>query len=166
MMGLVDVLDNFPKENPQREKLIGILRRSADAILAFRDVDSKLWWQVVDKPGKAGNFLEASASAMFVYVFAKGANKGYLGREFSSAAWESYDELVNHFTTTDANGHINFRAVCGSVGLGGQPYRDGSYDYYVGVPKRTNDLRGVGAFLLAAIALEKTQPPDTLRGDK
>ncbi|MGA9405847.1 MAG: glycoside hydrolase family 88 protein, partial [Bacteroidota bacterium] len=90
-MGLVDVLDYFPEDHPQREKLIGILRRLADAILAFRDADSKLWWQVVDKPGKTKNFQEASASAMFTYVFAKGANKGYLNKKFYAAARESFE---------------------------------------------------------------------------
>ena len=165
-MGLVDVLDYFPKDHPQREKLIDILRQLAGAILAYRDTDSKLWWQVVDKPGKVKNFQEASASAMFTYVFAKGANKGYLDKKFTTAAQESFEGIVKHFTTTDKNGHIDFHEVCGSVGLGSQPYRDGSYEYYVGVPRRTNDLRGIGTFLLAAIELEKAQGTDILRKDK
>ncbi|MGA7161751.1 MAG: glycoside hydrolase family 88 protein [Bacteroidota bacterium] len=165
-MGLVDVLDYFPQDHPRRGELIAIFRRLADALLAFRDKDSKLWWQVVNRPDSAKNFPEASASAMFTYAFAKGANKGYLDKKFYTAAQESFEAIVEHFTTTDKNGHIEFHDVCGSVGLGGQPYRDGSYEYYVGVPRRTNDLRGIGAFLLAAVELEKGQVPGTLREGK
>jgi unsaturated rhamnogalacturonyl hydrolase len=39
--------------------------------------------------------------------------------------------------------------------LGGKPYRDGSYEYYISEPQRTNDMKGYGSFLLAAIELQK-----------
>lgn len=45
--------------------------------------------------------------------------------------------------------------TCRSAGLGGKPYRDGSYAYYISEPRRLNDFKGVGPFLLAAIALEE-----------
>ncbi|GIC93639.1 putative glycosyl hydrolase family 88 [Aspergillus udagawae] len=35
-------------------------------------------WQVMDRPGEPGNFVEASASAMIAYVLAKGVRLGYL----------------------------------------------------------------------------------------
>ncbi|KAF4277025.1 hypothetical protein KXX16_000507 [Aspergillus fumigatus] len=42
-------------------------------------------WQVMDRPGEPGNFVEASASAMIAYVLAKGVRLGYLpGRSPSS----------------------------------------------------------------------------------
>jgi unsaturated rhamnogalacturonyl hydrolase len=34
-------------------------------------------------------------------------------------------------------------------GLGGKPYRDGSYEYYIQEPLKTNDVKGMGAFILA-----------------
>jgi unsaturated rhamnogalacturonyl hydrolase len=42
--------------------------------------------------------------------------------------------------------------------LGGDPYRSGSFEYYIGEPKRLNDMKGVGPFLRAAIELEKHTP--------
>ena len=36
-------------------------------------------------------------------------------------------------------------------GLGGIPYRDGSYDYYVNEPKRDDDLKAIGPFIQACI---------------
>jgi unsaturated rhamnogalacturonyl hydrolase len=49
---------------------------------------------------------------------------------------------------------INLNNVCSVGGLGGNPYRDGSFEYYISEPKRTNDFKGYGAFMLAAIELE------------
>ena len=50
-------------------------------------------------------------------------------------------------------------------GLGGEPYRDGTYAYYIGEKVVTNDAKGVGAFLLASSEMEYA-PESTLgRGD-
>jgi unsaturated rhamnogalacturonyl hydrolase len=40
-------------------------------------------------------------------------------------------------------------------GLGGNPYRDGSYAYYTGEKVVVNDPKGIGAFLLAAVATDE-----------
>jgi unsaturated rhamnogalacturonyl hydrolase len=45
--------------------------------------------------------------------------------------------------------------TCKSAGLGGDPYRDGSFEYYISETPRKNDMKGIGPFLLAAIELEK-----------
>ena len=39
-------------------------------------------------------------------------------------------------------------------GLGGKPYRDGSYAYYMSEKVITNDPKGVGAFLMAVNEME------------
>ena len=49
-------------------------------------------------------------------------------------------------------------------GLGGDPYRDGSYAYYIGEKIATNDPKGVGAFLLAASEMETAQNAKLGRG--
>src|SRR4029078_4554092 len=76
-MALVDTLDNVPERHPQRAELLAILKRLANAVEKYQDKDSGLWYQVVDKAGAKGNYLEASASCMFVYALAKGVRQGY-----------------------------------------------------------------------------------------
>ena len=155
MMGLVDVLDYFPKNNPKREELVRIFRNLASALLKYQDRRTKLWYQVVNKAGAKGNYLESSASAMFVYAFAKGAEKGYLSEKYLNSAEAGFQGLLKYEVVTGSNGHPTLMNTCGSVGLGGDPYRDGSYDYYVSVPRYENDFRGVGPFILAALELER-----------
>ena len=52
--------------------------------------------------------------------------------------------------------------VFGVAGLGGTPYRDGSFEYYVQEPIATNDFKGAGPFILAALELEKAELMKTL----
>jgi unsaturated rhamnogalacturonyl hydrolase len=154
-MGLVDVLDYVPVDHPQRKELITILQGLADALLRVRDQNTSLWYQVVDQGGKGGNYLESSSSSMFAYAFAKGANKGYLDAKFFAAAEESFNGVIKYRVTIDDSGFVDLHQTCAGVGLGGNPYRDGSFEYYVGAPQRTNDMKGIGPFLRAAIELEK-----------
>jgi unsaturated rhamnogalacturonyl hydrolase len=157
-MAMVDVLDHLPAEHPQRPALIAQFREFMPAILRSRDAKTKLWFQVMERPTAEGNYPEASASAMFVYAMAKGVNKGYLGTEFAGAARESFEEVLRRFVTVDDAGGIFLHDVVKVSGLGGTPYRDGSIVYYLSEPRRTNDFKGYGPFLLAAIEIEKLRP--------
>ena len=154
VMGLVDVLDYVPKDHPGRQKLIDILKRTSKALLNFRDENSKVWYQVLDQGNRKGNYLEASASCMFTYAFAKGARKGYLPQKYLTAAKESFKGILKNFIKVDPNGLVSLLHTCSGAGLGGKPYRDGSFSYYIGVPQATNDFKGMGPFIMAALQLE------------
>lgn len=156
VMALVDVLDYMPKDHPKRKELIKYLNNASEAILKFQDNKSGLWYQVTDKGGEKDNYLEASGSAMFSYAFAKGANKGYLPAKFKKAANKAFDGLTTVLIKkVDEDGGITLKNCCQVAGLGGNPYRDGSYEYYVNERKKDNDPKATGPFILAAIELNR-----------
>lgn len=156
MMALVDVLDVLPRNHSDREEVIAILQHTAEALLEVRDVETGLWYQVLDHGGNSGNYLEGSGSAMFLYAFAKGAKHKYLDQEFFTIAEETFQNLTETFIREEADGTISMVNICGGCGLGGtNPYRDGSYDYYISEQRVKNDPKGVGPFILAAIELDK-----------
>lgn len=153
-MALVDVLDAFPADHPGRADLIGILRRLAPAVLKFRDPATRTWYQVMDLGNRKGNYFEASASCMFTYAFAKGARLGYLDSAYFDRARESFEGIVRTMVAEQGDGTVSLLHTCQGAGLGGDPYRDGSYEYYIGEPQRVNDFKGVGPFIMAALQLE------------
>jgi len=155
-MALVDVLDYFPEDHPKRNSLITILKNLSESLMKYRDSKTKLWYQVVDKGDREGNYFEASGSLMFTYTFAKGANKGYLDKKYLAFAKESFNGAVENLVTVDNKGILYLTNVCAGAGLGGKPYRDGSYEYYINEKIRTNDFKGYGPFILSAIELEKS----------
>lgn len=153
-MALVDTLDYFPKNHPQRGALIEILKRLAVAVQKYQEPKSGLWYQVLDKGGEKGNYLESSVACMFTYALAKAVRKGYLPGSFLRVAQKAYGGIVNRFIKTDATGQVNLEGTVSVAGLGGNPYRDGSYEYYLSEKVVTNDPKGVGAFLMASKEIE------------
>jgi unsaturated rhamnogalacturonyl hydrolase len=153
-MALVDVLEHFPAEHPRRAELLGILGRLAVAVEKYQEPKSGLWYQVLDRGGEKGNYLEASASAMFVYSLAKAVRLGYLPESYLKVARKGWDGIGRRFVEEAAGGGVNFKGTVSVAGLGGNPYRDGSYAYYLSEPVVTNDAKGVGAFLMACAEME------------
>jgi len=151
-MALVDVLDFFPKDHPARPEIIATLKKLCDGVVKQQDPASGLWWQVVDQGGRQGNYLEATASSMFVYAMAKGVNHGYLSRDYVPAILKGYNGIVEKLIKTDAKGNVSLTRCCSVAGLGYG--RDGSYEYYIKEPVVDNDLKGVGPFILAGIELQ------------
>lgn len=155
-MALVDVLDYLPDDHPGRAALTAILQRVAEAVVRVQDQATGLWHQVLDQGGRPGNYLEASASCMFIYALAKGVRKACLAPGLMAAARKGYSGALERFIAVDDRGWVNLNGTCSVAGLGGTPYRDGSFEYYVGEPVATNDYKGVGAFILAAVEIEKS----------
>ena len=145
----------LPKDHPDRDSLITILQNTSDALLKVRDPKTGLWYQVLNEIGREGNYIEGSGSAMFTYVFARGAHKGYLDKKFLSVANESFDAMVETLISKDEKGLLTMHNICGGCGLGGNPYRDGSYEYYINEKRVDNDPKGVAPFIIAAIELNK-----------
>jgi len=153
-MALVDVLDYFPADHPQRKELINILNRFAKAFTAYQDPKSGLWYDVPDKQTTPKNYKEASASCMLVYTLAKGVRKGYLSSSYLANAKKGFDGIIREFIEVGANGQVNLKGTVAVSGLGGNPYRDGSFEYYMSEPVIVNDPKGMGAFINCANEME------------
>jgi unsaturated rhamnogalacturonyl hydrolase len=153
-MALVDVLDYLPKNHPRQAEIIQIFKRLCTALKTYQDAETGVWFQVVDKATVPGNYVESSGSCMFVYAFAKGTRLGYLDNAFRTAAVKGFDGLVKNFVVRDEHGFVHLTKSCSGAGLGGNPLRDGSFDYYIKEPLRTDDLKAVGPFMQASIEVE------------
>lgn len=155
VMAIVDILDDLPANHPKRGELLKILDRTLRAVIKIQDPDTGIWWQVLDQGDREGNYLESSGTSMFIYAIVKGVRESYLDRTFLPAAEKAFQGLIDNLITLDDEGQANLHGICKSAGLGGEPYRDGTYQYYVSEPIVSNNLHGVGAFILAASEIEQ-----------
>lgn len=158
VMGVVETLDHFPADHPERAAIIQTLRDAAEAIARVQDPVTGLWWNVMDQPNRAGNYLEASSSSMFVFALAKGARLGYLAPEYRQVAERGFGGLLSNLVRENPDGTVSLINVVQVSGLGGNnrrdgSYRDGTFDYYASEPVVTDDYKGVGPFILAALEL-------------
>ena len=154
-MALVDVLETMPASVPGRQVLTDILGRIVSALPGYSDGRTGMWYQVMDQPGRDGNYLEATSSAMFVYSLLKGIRLGVLDSSLTDYARESYSRLLDTFVRRDESGLLNLDHCCSVAGLGGkEPGRDGSFGYYISEPVRSNDPKGIGPLVWAALETE------------
>ncbi len=153
-MGIVDTLEHFPKDHPRRGELIAILNRLVVAVEKVQDKKSGVWWDILDFPGREKNYLESSCSAMFVYAIARGVREGYLPEKHMKIATTGWAGIQREFIKTNDKGETTWEGTVSVSGLGGNPYRDGSYEYYMSEKLRTNDAKGLGPAIRAAVAIE------------
>jgi len=153
-MALVDILDFMPYDHPKRKEIVDVMQKVADGIVKFQDKESGVWYQVVDQGDREGNYLESSASSMFVYFLYKAVRMGYLDDSYLEAAGNGYKGILDNLIEENADGTISLTNCCAVAGLGGNPYRDGSFEYYISEPVIKNDPKAIGPFIWASIEHE------------
>jgi rhamnogalacturonyl hydrolase YesR len=154
-MALVEVLEVFPKNHPKRPHLVAMLNRIAAALEKYQDTTSGVWWQIVDKGTQKGNYLEASGSTQFCYALAKGIRLGVLDKKYLTAVKKGYDGILTTFIDEDTNGLLHIHHSCSGGGLGGVPYRSGTYDYYINEPQRSDDLKTIGPLINLMLEMDR-----------
>ena len=155
MLALADVLELLPEGHACREPLADIFRRMTDKMFSVRD--GGVWLQVIDQPGRTGNYRESSGSCLMVAAMLKMARLGVIPTEQGIAAQESFRAIQREFVGQMKDGMMFLAKTCHGAGLGGRPdaYRDGSFDYYISEAVGSWDTKGMGAYVQAACEMER-----------
>lgn len=138
-------LDFIPLEHAGRKELEKMAINLLKSLVAFQSEEGR-WYQVVDKGADAGNWLENSCSCLYVAALCKAVRKGLLDREYLEYARKGYEAVINSLTWKGVD--LLVGDVCIGTGVG-------DYDHYIHRPVSTNDLHGVGAFLLMCEEMER-----------
>ena len=154
LMALFDALDHIPSSHPGRNRIISMAAELSGSVLAFQS-PTGMWYQVTDQGGRDGNYLETSASSMFAYSYLKGVRLGCLSKEYAEAARKALEDISSCYLERDDDGDLHLGGICSVAGLGGNPYRDGSFRYYISEPVVFDDFKGVGPFILALSESER-----------
>ena len=174
-MALIEVLDALPEDYARRSEVIDLLRKDLDAILRWQDKTTGVWYQVMDSPGREGNYLESTCSSMFTYALLKAYRMGYVGAQYRDAGIRAYKGIINNFIRVNGDKTISLTNCCSVAGLGPAVTpeveaamkkvnpkgtvkenlkRDGGYNYYLSEPIRDNDPKGLGPFIWASLEME------------
>ncbi len=149
-VALADVIEIIT-DPVARAEMVEIFAELMNAIVSYRDAESGMYWQVVDKGGAPGNYLETSGSCMIAYAQLKGARLGVLSAEHGELGRGTFDGVCEKYLTVSEDGELNLGGICLVAGLGPENNRrrDGSFEYYISEPIVENDAKGVAPFILA-----------------
>ena len=153
---IVDTEEYFPPDHPGREQLRKLLREYTATLIRWQD-SSGAWWQVADQPGREGNYLESTATALIGYAMMKGVNRGILGEDAKAAALKAWNALNRDFLKENPDGTVSLTRCCSVAGLSAD--RDGSFEYYLREKIVDNDPKGVGPYMFLALEIEDAQRP-------
>ena len=147
-VALADLTELIPA-GEGRDMISGILRDLMRSVWRFHDPETGMYWQVPDKPGEAGNYLESSGSAMLAYAMLKGARLGVLDAAYAEYGRKTFDGIIEKYLSFE-DGELHLGGICLVAGLGPENdrRRDGSYPYYISEPVVKNDAKGVAPFVL------------------
>jgi len=156
-MAIVDALDFIPKHEAGRDSMLVILNNIAEQITRIQDSKTGLWYQVLDRSGDEGNYLESTCSTMFIYTLFKAVRMEYIDKSYLDVAIKGYKGILDNLIEIDENGVISITNCCAVAGLGGKNYRSGTYEYYLSELVRNNDPKAVGPFIMASLEWERLQ---------
>lgn len=151
-MALIDVLQALPRNDPQRPKLIRQVRRLVKAFAKYQDKKSGLWYEVVNRGDLPDNWLETSGSSMYTYTVAKAVELGYVPPKYLRVALKGYRGVLAR-VTLNPDGTVSIPDICEGTGVGDD------LAYYLSRKRETNDLHGLGAFLVMNETLRKIAHP-------
>jgi unsaturated rhamnogalacturonyl hydrolase len=153
-MALAECLDFIPVDHPERQNVIDIFKKVCASVKKYQGSDNGLWYQVMDKKDQAGNWPEASASAMFAYTFAKGANQKYLDESFKVSGEKAFNGILKNFVFVDDQGNLHLDQTV-KIGTLNPKTSKGDYPYYIATERRIDDYKGLASLLYASIELNR-----------
>ncbi len=154
-VALADLCGILP-EGSERDSLIAVFTELMGNMRRYADEETGMYWQVPDQPGREGNYLETSGSAMMSYAMLKGARLHLLPEEYALLGEKTFNGIVSRYLAFTDDG-LNLGGICLVAGLGPENNRrrDGSYEYYISEPVVENDAKGVAPFILAYTEMKR-----------
>lgn len=137
-IGVLDILDYLPEGHKDRKELSRMVTELIKAIASYQD-SSGLWYQVVDRVGQEGNWLESSCTCLYSGAIFKAVRMHYLSEEYLEIAEKGYKGIIDRLRYKE--GEVVIDNICVGTGVG-------DYAHYCNRPTSENDLHGVGAFLI------------------
>lgn len=147
---LADVISMLPERfSEQREKLIAVETQLFDGMMQYRDAETGMWYNVIDRDGTLRrssnyNLPESSGSALIAYAMLKSYAEGFLDRSYGEAGLHTFSGIVR--TQLDGEGLHNIYLSSG-VGTTAESYLANGY--------KVNEAKGVGPLMMAACYAER-----------
>lgn len=156
-MSLTDFLTPplvIPTSHSTYNTLLTQLKTLVPVLVSSADSKTGGWYQVMSQPGKEGNYIETSGTAMFIYGMLKSVRLGLVEDKegkIVAAAKKAYEYLVSTQLVREGTG-LGLKGTVAERGLVG----DGDYAYYISGTTELNDLKGTAPFVMASLEYEKS----------
>lgn len=147
VVALAEIIGLMP-ECEEKQDLINIEKSVLTALREYQDKDTGLWYQLVNKPDDSRNWHESSCTCLFTYGALKAWRLGIVDDSFKDMIINGYHGALSKAKIVDDELYVS--DICIGTDVGDE-------EYYLTRPTSTNDLHGMGAFLLMCTEIEKSK---------
>lgn len=149
-VAILEIMDEIPADHPAVARMKQIEADLLEALAKYADPQTGMWFQIIDKPGAEGNWIESSCSYLFTYSIAKAIRKGIVSAEkYMPIVEKAFASAIQRLRYDD-EGSIDIDNICIGTNI-----NEGTYEYYINRPCETNHIIGMGAFVLMCTEVEK-----------
>ena len=138
-VALLDELVYLPEDHKDRPEIIRMIVDLLTALVPYQDEKTGLWYQVVNKGGEEGNWVESSCTCLYSAAIARAIRMGLMDPKYMDTAIKGYHGIIDRLRYNE-NGVI-IDNICVGTGVG-------DYAHYCARPTSENDLHGMGAYLI------------------
>ena len=143
-----EILEIMPTDHKYRGEFLDLFTGLMKSLKKYQDEETGMWYQVADRVNDPRNWLETSATALIAYSAAKGVRLGALDDSFRDVAKRGWEGELTHVKIE--NGNVDISGICVGTGVG-------PLGYYLNRPTSSNDLHGMGSFLMLAAEIHKLE---------
>ncbi len=136
-----EILEIIPENHKYRAEFLDLFTGLMNRLKEYQDKETGMWYQVADRVNDPRNWLETSATALIAYSAAKGVSLGVLDDSFRDVALRGWEGELTRVKVE--NGILDISGICVGTGVG-------PLGYYLNRPTSSNDLHGMGAFMMLA----------------
>ena len=140
-MATVMTLEMLPADDPGRAQIETILKDLLTAVASYQDPTTGRWFQVVDRGSNTQNWVETSCSSMYSFVIWWAYQHGLLDASFADVAKKGFNGVMQEVTKNTTN-QTTIANICTGLNASGNVT-----DYFTHA-KASNDLHGIGSFIL------------------
>ena len=148
-IAMLDELVYLPEDHKDRKEIIRLTVDLLKALIPYQDEETGLWYQVVDKGGQEGNWVESSCTCLYSAAIARAIKMGFMEEKYMDVAIKGYHGIIDRLRYNEQG--IIVDNICVGTGVG-------DYAHYCARPTSENDLHGMGAYLIMctdmAVALD------------
>ncbi|AWI10254.1 glycoside hydrolase family 88/105 protein [Ereboglobus luteus] len=143
-----ETLKLMPADHAKRPELIALHAKVAEGLKNFQDEKTGGWWNIVDKGGRPGNFIDPSGTAMFIYMLKRGIEMNLLDSAVYTPVVERGYAALLSMTRINEHGLVDVWGGCDGVSI------QKNYDAYASRKRMVNAKETYAGFLWAAVVME------------
>ncbi len=157
-MALVDTYEYINQPRLQ-SKLKNLLQITIDGLMKYKVKNTDMFYQVIDKKKKAGNYFETSGSLMIAYAILKGCRLKMLTKRYQEMGLRIFRGVLKKYFYRGKDDKFHLGGICIGAGLSASKTdrNVGTYRMYISRKVVQDDGKAIGPLMMVLSEIHRME---------